>query len=124
LLASLVFKTSTSYGTDVSNVPNYEVGWFTNGESKLRIPIKSLVHVGTAFIEDEHMCRVTRVTDMDFDTLDTVTGDVVIRSLHEWETPRFINSISGVTGLLHMRERTDASKSWSPETAGDKNEAR
>lgn len=82
----------------------------------MRIPIKSLVTPGVEFIENEHLCRLTRVTDLDFDTLDTKTGTVVIRSLHEWETPRFMNSISGVTGLLKIHENAKATKAWSPET--------
>ena len=70
----------------------------------MRVPIKSLVAIGTEFIEDEHLCTVTRVTDLDFDTLDKVTGTVIIRSLGAWSTEKFLNSISGCTGLLKIAE--------------------
>jgi hypothetical protein len=69
----------------------------------LKLSIKSLVCIGTEFIENEHLCIVTRVTDIDFDTLDTVTRTVSIRNLRQWENEKFINSISACTGLLKIR---------------------
>jgi hypothetical protein len=71
----------------------------------MRTPIKLLVAIGTEFVEEENLCRVTRVTDVDFDTLDTVTGIVQVRSLRAWETG-FLNNVSGLTGLLKFREDT------------------
>lgn len=70
----------------------------------MRLPIKLLVAIGTEFIENENLQRVTRVTDLDFDSLDTVTGQVKVRSLRAWETEKFRNKISGVTGLLKIRQ--------------------
>jgi hypothetical protein len=72
----------------------------------MRVPLKLLIGPNTRFIENEHECKVTRVTDLDFDTLDTVTREVKVRSLRFWETTKFVNSISGVTGLLSLREQT------------------
>jgi hypothetical protein len=69
----------------------------------VRLSIKSLVTIGVRFIENGNMCKVTRVTDVDFDTLDTVSGNVTVRNLKAWESERFVNSISGVTGLLKIR---------------------
>jgi hypothetical protein len=66
----------------------------------MRTPLKLLVTVGTEFFEDEAPSRVTRVTDLMFDTLNTVDGTVKVRSLRAWETLNFLNRISGVTGLL------------------------
>jgi len=69
----------------------------------MRIPLKLLVTIGTSFIENNNPCKVTRVTDTTFDTLDTSTGNVKVRSLRAWETEKFLNSISGCTGLLKIR---------------------
>jgi hypothetical protein len=68
----------------------------------LKMPLKTLVGLTTTFVENGNFCKVTRVTDFDFDTLDTVTGAVTVRSLHEWQTPRFTNGISCVRGLLKL----------------------
>jgi hypothetical protein len=78
----------------------------------MRILIKLLVGIGTAFIENEHECTVTRVTDLDFDTLDKITGNVKIRSLQAWESERFLNSISGCTGLLKMPDESKKAREW------------
>jgi hypothetical protein len=70
----------------------------------MRLPIKSLVCIGTEFIENNNPCVVTRVTDLHFDTLDKVNRTVKVRSLKSWENEKFMNSISACTGLLKIRE--------------------
>jgi hypothetical protein len=75
--------------------------------AKMRVSLKTLICIGTGFMESGNLCRVTRVTDTMFDTLDTVTGKVKVRNLRAWETGQFVNSISGVTGLLRIREQLD-----------------
>lgn len=67
-----------------------------------RIPIKLLVGIGTEFQERGRDCVVTRVTDLDFDTLDKESGTVVVRSLGVWEWSEFTNRLSGVRKLLRM----------------------
>ena len=71
-----------------------------------KIPIKLLVGIGTAFFENEHPCTVTRVTDIEFDTLDKETGRIKVRNLRAWESERFLNSISAVSGLLKLENKT------------------
>jgi hypothetical protein len=69
----------------------------------MRLSLKSAVCVGTEFIEKQHPCIITRVTDIDFDTLDTIERTIKVRSLAVWEREKFVNSISGCTGLLKIR---------------------
>lgn len=74
--------------------------------SNIKTPLKLLVTIGTTFFENEHPCVVTRVTDLDFDTLDKETRAVTVRNLRAWESERFLNSISAVAHLLKLENRT------------------
>ena len=74
-----------------------------------RVPLKLVVGIGTRFNEQDkdghyNPCIVTRVTDLDFDTLDTVTGLIQVRNLRIWESERFRNRINGLTDLLKLSE--------------------
>lgn len=70
---------------------------------RIRHSIKSLVGIGTSFIENGVEQVVTRVTDLHFDTIDKDNQEVKVRSLRLWDSAKFTNSISGVTGLLRVR---------------------
>lgn len=75
----------------------------------MRTDLKSSVCVGTQFTENNNPCVVTRVTDINFDTLDKTTRQVKVRNLRSWENEKFLNSISGCTGLLKVRNNVENS---------------
>lgn len=67
-----------------------------------RIPLKARIGVGTEFQERGRDCVVTRVTDLDFDTLDKESGMVAVRNLVVWENVEFTNRLSGIRNLLRV----------------------
>lgn len=75
--------------------------------AKPRLPLKQLVTVGTTFNKGGRSYRITRVTDLVFDAIDTLSGEIRIRSLGLWERESFMRDISLVRGLLSMSNPRD-----------------
>lgn len=81
-------------------------------ETHSRIPLKTAIRIGTEFKESGRDCVVTRVTDLDFDTLDKDSGSVTVRSLAAWDSPSFTNRLSGVRNLLRLPPAAGIGRLW------------
>jgi len=68
----------------------------------MRLNEKQRMTVGASFVENEEKQNVTRVTDLDFDTVAERTGIVKTRNLGLFDSDKFMNQISGFFSPIPM----------------------
>lgn len=66
----------------------------------MRLNEKQRMTVGASFFENEEKQNVTRVTDVDFDTVGEFSQTLKVRNLGLFDSDKFMNSISGFTSPI------------------------